>query len=101
MRSRRHARDPGHKRPSRTQEQYLAQLRWNIKDAKEALHNAVGMSDWAGVKKYAAQIQRLEDKLWRAQRHGPRRLARATRAAEGYRARGGLWYKPLGGGRLP
>ena len=86
---------------SRSQADYIASLEWNIRDAKEALRLALEMGNYANVKKYASQLEDLTHRLDRARRHGPRRLARAYRAEEGRRARGGRWYRPLGGGRLP
>jgi hypothetical protein len=66
----------GHKRPSHTQAEWITSLKWNIKDAREALHNAADMSDWAGVEKYAGQLRRLERKLAAAGGKGWRRLQR-------------------------
>ena len=60
---RRDSRRDARRRPSKTREQWLASLRWNIKDAAEALKNAVEMGDMAGVRKYAGQIERLSQKL--------------------------------------
>lgn len=52
------------RKPSRTRAQYEASLRYNIKDAKEALTNAVGMSNWGAVEKYTKQIKAYERKLF-------------------------------------
>lgn len=57
----------------RSQKEYLAHLDWNIKDAKEALANAVGMGDWKGTKKYTAQLEALEAKRWK---HSTKRTTR-------------------------
>lgn len=69
-------RDP---RRSRTQAEWLASLRWNINDAKEALQNAVAMGRWDTVIKYAEQLKKLELRLSRAGIRGPRRLERERR----------------------
>ena len=66
---------PARKR-SRTQAERLASLRWNIADAKEALINAVAMGDWRGVKKYTAQLEKLEVQLTKSSGKGQRRLTR-------------------------
>lgn len=55
------------RRGSRTREQWIASLRWNITDATEALKAALSMRKWDGVIKYAEQIKRLEAKLHRAE----------------------------------
>lgn len=75
---------PTRRRHSKTREEYLASLRWNIKDAKEALHNAVDMSDWRGVEKYTKQLHVLERKLFDAETDGARtkRLRRHETWAE-------------------
>lgn len=89
MKSRRlRRRDP---RRSRTREEYVASLRWNIQDAKEALKNAVDMGDWNGVEKYTRQIKAMEPRLYRAEsgQLGLRRSGRARmiREEEGRRAK--------------
>lgn len=54
-----------------SKETNIARLEWNIRDAKEALVNAVGMNDWAGVRKYTAQIEQYTRLLWKAQNPSP------------------------------
>jgi hypothetical protein len=61
---------------SKTQAERLASLDWNIKDAKEALKNAVDMGDWTGVRKYTAQIEKLELQRLRSSIHGRKRNRR-------------------------
>jgi hypothetical protein len=51
------------RRRSRTREEYIASLRWNIKDATEALRHAVDMRRWSNVIRYARQLESLEEKL--------------------------------------
>lgn len=65
-------------RVRRTQAEYIADIDWNIRDATEALNNAVGLKDWRGVKKYADQITALEHKRWRADALGEKRRGRET-----------------------
>lgn len=52
-------------RRSRSREEYAASLRYQIRDAEEALRNAVEMRAWRNVSKYAAQIQAAEERLAR------------------------------------
>jgi hypothetical protein len=68
-------RDTKHR--SRTRTEYVASLGWNIRDAEEALHNAITMRDWRGVEKYVAQIRKLEAEKFRAEAHSPRELERS------------------------
>ncbi len=82
---------------SRTQSQHVASLKWNIKDAVEALHAAVSIRDWAGVRKYTAQIQQLEQRLWDAEHVGAKRARREPWASGGY---GGVAGTRYGRGRL-
>lgn len=49
-----------------SREEYFARLRYSIKDAREALHNAVDMSDWDNAAKYITQIKRFERQLFEA-----------------------------------
>ena len=63
---------------SKTQAERLASLDWNIKDAKEALKNAVDMGDWRGVHKYTAQLEKLELQRVRSSMRGPKRGYRDT-----------------------
>lgn len=67
------------RRRSKTLEEHLASLRYNIRDATEALHAAVSMQRWENVIKYAKQLQVLERKLFAAETARPRkaRLAEA------------------------
>ena len=82
------------RRRSRTQAEWLAALRWNIKDATEALTNAVGMKDWEGVVKYARQIQALERKETSAQQTGTYRRYDPRRARwENVRGMTGAQYE--------
>lgn len=64
-------RDPP--RRSLTRDEWIASLRWNIKDAAEALQAAVSMRRWDAVVRYARQLQSLESKLHRAETATPRR----------------------------
>ena len=75
-------RDP--RRRSRTREEWIASLRWNIKDAKEALKNAVDMGDWNAVEKYTRQIKTMEPRLYRAEsgQLGVRRAGRTRMIRE-------------------
>lgn len=73
MAARKHARRRDPPRRSLTREQWVASLRWNIKDAKEALEAALSMHRWDGVIRYARQLQTLETKLRRAETATPRR----------------------------
>jgi hypothetical protein len=61
------------KKRSKTQAERLASLEWNIKDAKEALKNAVDMGDWTGVRKYTGQIEKLELQRVRSSMRGSKR----------------------------
>lgn len=36
-----------------------AKIEYQIKDAHEAMRNAIAMNNWAGVAKYAAQLQKM------------------------------------------
>jgi len=56
----------------RTKEEWIAQLRWNIKDATEALSAAAGMQKWQNVTRYAKQLEALEAKLAKAEGSRPR-----------------------------
>lgn len=66
-------------RRSVSQADRLAGLQWNVRDAKEALHNAVAMGDWLGVIKYASQLQKLERDLVTSSSPGLRRAWREKR----------------------
>lgn len=46
----------------------LASLRWNLRDAGEALNNAVAMQNWASARKYITQIEKLQRDLYDAER---------------------------------
>lgn len=70
--SMRTSREPQRRR-SRTQAEYLASLRWNIRDAEEALINAVRMRSWENVIRYTRQIQVLERREYDTQQLGARR----------------------------
>lgn len=63
------------RRRSRTREEYVESLRWNVRDTSEALKNAVDMRRWEGVIKYAKQLQVLERKLFVAE-NAPSRSSR-------------------------
>jgi hypothetical protein len=78
-----------HKHRTRTLEEYVASLRYNVRDALEALQNAVAMHDWRGVAKYARQLEALGPKLSRAEAGtlGPRRTRRIETALEEQRRR--------------
>jgi hypothetical protein len=80
----------GRKR-SRTREEWIASLRWNITDATDALKAALSMRNWNGVIKYAEQIKRLEAKLHRAEigtgTHYPKRRREWRAASETYEQR--------------
>lgn len=52
---------------SRTRTEWIASLKYNIQDATEALQAAVSMRNWAGVMKYARQLEALERKLFAAE----------------------------------
>lgn len=104
-------RNPKRKRGSRptnvtTREQRIATLRWSRNDAHEALTAALSMGDWAGVAKYAKQVQGFESKLSsiEASPSGQRRYGRATAGltrdeyARGVHRTAGQKY---GRGRLP
>lgn len=80
---------------TRTRAEYVASLEWNIKDAREALRNAVEMSEWAGVRKYTAQIESMQPKLSRAESGvlGPRRSARARLVREEEHRRSSARYE--------
>jgi hypothetical protein len=79
------------RRRSRTREEWIASLRWNINDAKEALRNAVDLGDWNAVEKYTRQIKTMEPRLFRAEsgQLGIRRAGRQRmiREEEGRRAK--------------
>lgn len=81
-----------------TREEYVSRLMWSIDDAKAALHNAVDMSDWTGVMKYAKQIQGFEGKLFKA-------TAMHNRWDKQVRGEWSPWAKSAGAkfgrGRLP
>ena len=49
----------------------LARLEWNIRDAKEALKNAVDLGNWEAVRKYTAQIEALEKLHFKASNPSP------------------------------
>ena len=72
------------RRRSKTREEWIASLRWNIKDAKEALKNAVDMGDWNAVEKYTRQIKTMEPRLYRTEggQLGVRRAGRARMVRE-------------------
>lgn len=36
-----------------------AKIEYQIKDAHEAMRNAIAMNNWAGVAKYASQLQKM------------------------------------------
>lgn len=80
------------RRRSKTREEYVASLRWNIQDATEALKNAVQMQDWTNVVRYARQLQSLTPKLARAESGtlGPRRTVREILMREEYDRRRNL-----------
>ena len=59
-------------RRSRTREEYLESIRYNQRDALEALQNAVGMRNWAAVKKYVAQLEKLDRQEYDATTARPR-----------------------------
>jgi hypothetical protein len=59
-------------RRSQTLEERRASLRYNIRDAEEALRNAANMRNWAGVIKYATELRSLEQKLVSAEGARPR-----------------------------
>ena len=46
----------------------LHSIEWNIVDATEALHCAIDLRDWDGVRKYAGQIQDLDRRKYNAVR---------------------------------
>jgi hypothetical protein len=52
-----------------TKAQLIARIVWNINDAKEALENALDMSNWDGVIKYANQLKELDSRLYDAERY--------------------------------
>ena len=68
------------KRRSRTRDEWIASLRWNIDDATEALKAALSMRKWDGVIKYAEQLKKLEAKLHRAEVVGSSRRRSEMRA---------------------
>ena len=84
-------RDP--RRRTRTRTEYESSLRWNIKDAKEALHNAVDMSDWRGVEKYVGQPKALERKLYELEAGRPAGPSRARRQSETSGEAGARWER--------
>ena len=59
-----------------TRDENIARIEWNIRDATEALHNAVSMRNWAGVRKYTAQIEKYERLLNKATSVGGKRHRR-------------------------
>lgn len=54
------------RRPSKTREDWVNQINFEIRDATEALDNAVKMRRWEKVIKYARQLEVLEGKLFSA-----------------------------------
>lgn len=82
---------------TRSRADYVAALHWNIQDASEALHHAVGLENWAAVRKYTAQLETLQRKLFLAEA-GPRSSKRTRRREFHYGHSAGATF---GRGRLP
>lgn len=80
-------RDPRRRR-STTQEERLAGIRFRIKDATEALQNAVGMQNWENVIKYAKQLQTFTKQQYASEGFGP------TRRKRSYAYKGGTTFMP-------
>lgn len=87
----------------RSQVDWIAALDWNIQDAREALQCAFAMNDYRGVRKYAAQLEALNDRRARAESIGPRRRSRELRRSDAWavRLREGGGFRPLNAGALP
>ncbi len=64
------------RRRSKSLDEYVRGLDWNLKDAKEALHNAVEMGSFANARKYMTQIEKLQSKLFYAGSKGEKRTRR-------------------------
>lgn len=70
------------RRRSKTLEEHLSSLRYNIRDATEALRAAVSMERWDNVIKYAKQLRVLERKLFTAEAARPRKARIAEAMGE-------------------
>ncbi len=101
----RRRKDPMHHRPrrTRTREEYLGSLAWNIKDATEALHNAIAMRRWATARKYIGQLERLDRLQFVAETRtaSGRHARRVERRGLGFAHYGHSAGATFGRGRLP